>query len=137
MKKKFTNLIIDVDGAMTTGHFIYNSKGKVYKIFGPDDNDALSLLNKYININFVTGDKKGFLISKRRIVNDMKYELDLVSTTKRLAWINSRFDSNKVIYIGDGIFDHYVMKGVSYSIAPNNADILAKKTAKEAGALNA
>ena len=31
--------------------------------------------------------------------------------------------------MGDGIFDHYVMKGVGYSIAPANADKLALKEA--------
>ena len=31
--------------------------------------------------------------------------------------------------MGDGIFDHYVMKEVGYSIAPANADTLAKEEA--------
>jgi 3-deoxy-D-manno-octulosonate 8-phosphate phosphatase (KDO 8-P phosphatase) len=31
--------------------------------------------------------------------------------------------------MGDGIFDHYVMKKVGYSIAPANADKLAKQHA--------
>jgi 3-deoxy-D-manno-octulosonate 8-phosphate phosphatase (KDO 8-P phosphatase) len=31
--------------------------------------------------------------------------------------------------MGDGIFDHYVMKDVGYSIAPANADITAKNEA--------
>ena len=31
--------------------------------------------------------------------------------------------------MGDGIFDHYVMKEVAYSIAPANADENAKKSA--------
>ena len=130
MKKKFKHLIIDVDGVMTTGHFIYSSKGKLYKIFGPDDNDALSLLKKHIKIEFITGDKKGFAISKKRIVDDMNYKLYLVSTTKRLEWLREKYDLSKLIYIGDGIFDHYVMKNVGYSIAPQNADNLAKKSAK-------
>ena len=30
--------------------------------------------------------------------------------------------------MGDGIFDHYVMKQVAYSIAPSNADQNAKYT---------
>ena len=30
--------------ALTTGHFIYSSEGKMFKLFGPDDNDGLSLL---------------------------------------------------------------------------------------------
>ena len=129
MKKIFKHLIIDVDGVMTTGHFIYGSKGKLYKIFGPDDNDALSLLKKYIKIEFITGDKKGFAISKKRIVDDMSFKLNLVSTTGRVQWINERYNLNEVIYMGDGIFDHYVMKRVSYSIATNDSDTNAKKYA--------
>ena len=31
--------------------------------------------------------------------------------------------------MGDGIFDHYVMREVGYSIAPVNADQLAKESA--------
>ena len=42
--------ILDVDGVMTTGSFLYSSEGKIIKSFGPDDNDALSLLSKFIEI---------------------------------------------------------------------------------------
>ena len=116
-----TNFILDVDGVLTTGHFIYSSEGKAFKIFGPDDNDALSLLRKFIKINFITGDSKGYEISKKRIVFDMNYNLDLVSTTQRLEWIRERFNLKNVIYMGDGIFDGYVMQNVGYSIAPSNS----------------
>lgn len=118
--------ILDVDGVMTTGHFLYTSEGKSLKIFGPDDNDGLSLLNSYLSIHFVTGDRKGFPISQKRIVEDMKYPLDLVSTIRRIDWIREHHDPAEVIYMGDGIFDHYVMKEVGYSIAPANADSNAK-----------
>ena len=121
--------ILDVDGVMTTGHFLYTVEGKTMKIFGPDDNDGLSLLKPYLEIRFVTGDRRGFDISKRRIVTDMKFPLDLVSTIRRVDWISERYDLEQVVYMGDGIFDHYVMKRVGYSIAPANADILAKKHA--------
>ncbi len=122
-------LILDVDGVMTTGHFLYTVDGKVMKIFGPDDNDGLSLLKNNLEIRFVTGDKKGFDISKKRIVDDMKYPLDLVSTIRRVEWIRERYPLESVIYMGDGIFDHYVMRKVAYAIAPANADKLAKKYA--------
>lgn len=118
--------ILDVDGVLTNGQFFYTDKGKVMKIFGPDDNDALSLLKKFINIRFVTGDKKGFEISKKRI-DDMGFTLDLVSTIKRIDWIKEIYDPKEVIYMGDGIFDHYVMREVGYSISPSNGDINAKK----------
>lgn len=121
--------IADVDGVMTTGHLLYTSEGKAMKVFGPDDNDALSLLKAFIEIRFISGDKRGFPISKKRIVDDMGYALDLVSTVRRVDWIAERFPLEQVIYMGDGIFDHYVMKKVGYSIAPANADPLALKAA--------
>jgi 3-deoxy-D-manno-octulosonate 8-phosphate phosphatase (KDO 8-P phosphatase) len=121
--------ILDVDGVMTTGHFLYTAEGKVMKIFGPDDNDGLSLLKANLEIRFITGDKKGLAISKKRIVDDMKYPLDVVSTIRRVDWIKERYPLDKVIYIGDGIFDHYVMREVGYAIAPANADKLAKQHA--------
>ena len=82
-----------------------------------------------MEIRFITGDKKGFNISKKRIVDDMNYKLDLVSTVRRVDWIASLYSLDNVIYMGDGIFDHFVMKQVGYSIAPLNADLLAKKSA--------
>lgn len=119
-------LILDVDGVLTTGQFFYSKDGKQYKVFGPDDNDALALLRDRLAIRFVTGDKKGFEISRRRIVDDMKYPLDLVSTIRRAEWIAQHYDLQQVIYMGDGIFDHYVMQKVGYAIAPANADRNAK-----------
>ena len=119
--------IIDVDGVMTNGSFFYTADGKYMKIFGPDDNDGLSLLRPYLDIRFVTGDRKGFPISKKRISEDMNYPLDLVSSIKRIDWIKERYPINSVIYMGDGIFDHYVMKEVAYSIAPRNADVNSLK----------
>jgi len=122
-------VILDVDGVMTTGQFFYSEDGKVMKVFGPDDNDALSMLKPYLKIIFITGDKKGLKISKKRIVDDMKYPLEVVSTIRRVEWISKRYSLSDVIYIGDGIFDHYVFKEVGYSIATNNGDENAKKCA--------
>ncbi len=121
--------ILDVDGVMTSGTFLYSSEGKVMKVFGADDHDALSLLRPHMKIRFVTGDKKGFAISKRRIVDDMGFELDLVSTIRRVDWISEKYPLRSVVYMGDGIFDHYVMREVAYAIAPVNGDPLAKQAA--------
>lgn len=121
--------VMDVDGVLSDGTFYYTTEGKVMKKFGADDNDALSLLKPWIDIIFVTGDKRGFPISAKRIVEDMKMPLDLVSTIKRIDWIKERYNPEEVIYMGDGIFDHYVMKEVGYSISVKNGDKNAKKYA--------
>ncbi len=122
-------LILDVDGVMTTGQFFYSADGKAMKVFGADDSDALGLLLPHLEIRFITGDKRGFPISKRRIVDDMGYALDLVSTTHRVDWIAERYDLAQVAFMGDGIFDHLVMRQVGYAIAPANADPNAKQHA--------
>ena len=127
MKKKPKIFLLDVDGVMTNGQFIYNSKGKKFKIFGPDDHDGLSLLKRYIKIEFVTGDKNGFGISKKRIVEDMNFNLHLVSTIKRQDWIKKRFNFSDVIYMGDGIFDWIFMKKFFFSISCVDSNPLTKK----------
>ena len=120
--------ILDVDGVLTDGGFYYSIDGKVLKKFGPDDNDALKLLEPYIKIRFVSGDKNGYEISKKR-VEDMGFSIDLVSTTKRIEWIRENYNPLDVIYMGDGIFDSIVMKEVGYSIATSDSDNEAKNTA--------
>ena len=59
----------------------------------------------------------------------MGYDLELVSTVKRIDWINQQYDPKRVIYMGDGIFDALVMKKVGYSIATSDSDEEARKAA--------
>lgn len=125
----FKNFILDVDGVFTDGKFHYSADGKVFKIFGDADNDALSLIKDILHIEMVSGDKRGFPISKKRIADDMGYPLSLVSTFQRIDWIKKRFDLSETIYMGDGIYDPLVFKEVGFSIAPANAFINTKKYA--------
>jgi 3-deoxy-D-manno-octulosonate 8-phosphate phosphatase (KDO 8-P phosphatase) len=121
--------ILDVDGVMTDGRFYYTAEGKTMKCFGPDDHDALSLLKPFMKIIFVTGDTNGFPITKKRIVDDMRFPLELVSTVKRIDWIRANNELKDVVYMGDGIFDHYVFRAVGYGIATSDADPNATKFA--------
>jgi 3-deoxy-D-manno-octulosonate 8-phosphate phosphatase (KDO 8-P phosphatase) len=124
IKPKF--FIVDVDGVLTDGKFVYTSQGKVSKTFGPDDNDALGLLKKYLTIHMVSGDKRGYEITKKRIIDDMHFPLDLISTFDRAEWIKNHYNLEETIYMGDGIFDSIVFAQVAYSIAPANAFYIAK-----------
>jgi 3-deoxy-D-manno-octulosonate 8-phosphate phosphatase (KDO 8-P phosphatase) len=130
MKRKPENFILDLDGVMTDGRFYYTTKGKMMKVFGSDDHDALVLLRPYLNIIFITGDRKGFEISKKRIVDDMKFPLELVSTFERVEWmLKQGLDPKASIYMGDGIFDAMVFVQVAYGIAPANAFYTTKERA--------
>ena len=135
-KKKIPKIfIIDVDGVLNTGQFLYDVSGKKFKIFGPDDSDALKILNKYIKILFISGDKRGFNISKKRVI-DMGFDIKLVDTLSRYEWIQKNYKSDEVIYMGDGIFDYLVFKKVYYSICPSNADMNCLKFASFVTARN-
>jgi len=59
--------ILDVDGVMTTGHFLYTSEGKVMKIFGPDDNDGLSLLKMILKFDSLQGIKRDLPFPTREL----------------------------------------------------------------------
>lgn len=126
---KFENFIFDVDGVFTDGKFYYSEDGKILKRFGDADNDALSFLKNKLHVEMVTGDKRGFKISKKRIQDDMGYKISLVSTFQRAEWIEKKFNLEKTIYMGDGIYDPLVFKKVGYSIAPANSFYLTKKFA--------
>ena len=129
MNKKPKFFLLDVDGVITTGQFIYSRQGKLFKIFGPDDFDMLNILKKFIKIIFITSDKRGFKISQKRIYQDTGFQLNLVSNKTRLNWIKKKFEIEKIIYMGDGFFDIPIIENVKYFIAPSNCDEDLKKLA--------
>ena len=128
-RKKELIFLLDVDGVMTTGQFLYSSNGKRYKIFGPHDGDGLKMIKEKVDIKFITADKRGFEISKKRIVDDLGFSLELVSEQDRFDYINNRYNFKKLIYMGDGIHDANIIKASMFGIAPQNARVEAKKVA--------
>lgn len=120
-------VVIDVDGVMTTGTFHYSEKGKIIKVFGAHDNDGLKIIKKFFKIFFVTADKKGFKISKKRIFYDMGFELKLITEKNRYNFIEKKFGFKNTIYMGDGIYDASILKSSNLGICPANARIEAKK----------
>jgi 3-deoxy-D-manno-octulosonate 8-phosphate phosphatase (KDO 8-P phosphatase) len=122
-KKKLnlpTNFVIDLDGVFTDGKFYYSEAGKIMKVFGADDNDVLKILERYLKIQVVTADKRGFAISKKRIEDDMNMSLVLVPTKERLNWLIDNFDLATTIYMADGLLDQVIFSHVMYSICPSN-----------------
>ena len=120
-KKLPENFILDLDGVFTDGSFQYTKKGKVSKVFGADDHEAIKILSSLIKVNVVTADERGYEISKKRISEDMKLPIELISAKERPNWVISNFNCEKTIYMGDGLLDPLVFRIVYYSIAPSNA----------------
>jgi 3-deoxy-D-manno-octulosonate 8-phosphate phosphatase (KDO 8-P phosphatase) len=123
------NFVLDLDGVFTDGKFYYNQDGKYLKAFGADDHDCINVLKRFMNVQVVTADSKGFKIAKKRIKEDMDMDIDLVSASERVFWLAERYDLQKTIYMGDGVLDYLVFEKVFYSIAPANALSTTKKRA--------
>lgn len=121
MNNKPKTLIFDLDGVLTDGKIYYSEEGKIFKVFGPDDHEAIKLIRKLLKVLVITADEKGLAISKRRVEKDLGLELFLVPSQGRINWIKERFIPEEVVYMGDGIFDHLVFQEVLYAIAPGNA----------------
>jgi 3-deoxy-D-manno-octulosonate 8-phosphate phosphatase (KDO 8-P phosphatase) len=121
--------VFDVDGVLTTGQFLYSIDGKAYKIFGPHDNDGIKLLCRKMPVLFLTADRRGFQISRKRVVDDMKQELVLVGESERLEYLEKRFGLSNVIYMGDGYHDAAILERCRYGIAPISGRVEARNAA--------
>lgn len=117
--------ILDCDGTLTDGKMHYTSEGKIMKTFGCDDHSALKAISSKVEINFITADKRGFDITKKRIEEDMHMKLDLVSDDAISRWefIRNKYPSKhyKIIFMGDGIFDHICLKNAELSFTVKDA----------------
>ncbi len=122
------NFILDVDGVLTTGHFLYSMEGKAFKIFGPHDGDGLKKIKDKVNIKFISADKRGFPITEKRIL-DMGFTVDLVPEADRLNYFKEKYGFENTIFMGDGIFDAEILKLCKFGIAPINARKEAKAAA--------
>ena len=127
-------LVLDVDGVLNTGHILYSSRGKMYKVFGPHAKDGFKIIKKYLNdITFITADVTGWEITYARIVKDWKYDpsqLVLVTEEDRMGWFEKNCNFDTTAYIADGYNDAPVLKGVSVGIAPISARIEWRESAK-------
>lgn len=111
--------ILDVDGVLSSGQFLYDSSGKQYKIFGAHDNEGLKLISTHIKISFISADNRGFEISKKR-VEDLGFEISLVNEDKREDYFK-KFNDDVVVFMGDSYTDSLIFDKVFYSITPKNA----------------
>lgn len=127
-KAKVSNLVMDVDGVITNGKFGYTQEGKMSKEFGSHDSDALQIIKEKINVYFISADKKGFEISRKRI-NDMGFGLELISARDRERYVLEKKATGFTVYIGDSFTDIPAMKVADFSMAPRNAFKPAKKMA--------
>lgn len=116
--------LIDCDGIITTGESFYTSEGKLLKSYGCYDKEMMKILGRVgWEFEFVSDDKNGFSITKKRI-DDLGYELHKASPEERLKIISDykriiKYDV--VVFIGDSISDIPSLIKADFSGTCNNA----------------
>lgn len=127
--EKFNYLVSDVDGILTDGGHYYDSEGKRLKKFGSNDKDAIKKIEEVFGLEviFVSADKIGFEIVKKRISDDWGKKLISLGAKEREEYIKNL--PGKKIYVGDGIHDAEIFKEVDLSFCLSDSTPQAKKNA--------
>ncbi len=122
--KKIKLLILDVDGVLTDGRIIYDSKGRDSKFFDVHDGLGVYLLRRS-GIKTILITAKGSKTIKPR-AKDMRveeYYEDVFPKTKVLDKILNKHNVAKeeICFIGDDLVDLSIMKAVGFPAAVANA----------------
>lgn len=122
--KKIKLLILDVDGVLTDGRIIYDSKGRDSKFFDVHDGLGVYLLRR-AGIKTILITAKGSKTIKPR-AKDMRveeYYEDVFPKIKVLERIlfKHKVAKDEICFIGDDLVDLSIMKAIGFPVAVANA----------------
>ena len=122
--KKIRLLILDVDGVLTDGRIIYDSKGRDSKFFDVHDGLGVYLLRRWgIKTILITAKGSKTIKPRARDMRVEEYYEDVFPKTKVLDKILNKHNVSKeeICFIGDDLVDLSIMKAVGFPVAVANA----------------
>jgi len=122
--KKIKLLLLDVDGVLTDGRIIYDSKGRDSKFFDVHDGMGVYLLKK-AGIKTILITAKGSRAIRPR-ARDMQVEAVFENISPKTAVLDEilkkyKVTTDEMCFVGDDLVDLCLMKRVGFSIAVFNA----------------
>lgn len=139
--KKIKLLLLDVDGVLTDGRIIYDSRGRDMKFFDVHDGLGVYLLKKGGIPTILITAKDSKAISPR--ARDMQVEevfADISPKSSILGAILKKYkiEADEICFVGDDLVDLCLLKKVGFPIAVSNAAAEIKEaafyvTAKQGG----
>lgn len=122
--KKIKLLMLDVDGVLTDGRIIYDSKGRDSKFFDVHDGMGVYLLKK-AGIPTVLITAKGSRAIKPRARDMQAAEVfaDISPKSSVLERVLKKYNvtSEEICFVGDDLVDLCLMKRVGFPVAVFNA----------------
>lgn len=130
--KKVKFLLLDVDGVLTDGRIIYDSKGRDSKFYDVHDGLGVYLLGR-MGIKTILITAKGSKTIKPR-ARDMRVEAvfeNILPKTKVYEKVKKTYGlrDEEICFVGDDLVDLCVLKRAGVPIATHNAASEVKKAA--------
>jgi len=122
--KKVKLLLLDVDGVLTDGRIIYDSKGRDMKFFDVHDGMGVYLL-KMAGIKTILITAKGSRAIKPR-ARDMRVEAVFENISPKTLVLDKilkkcNITIDEICFVGDDLVDLCLMKRVGFAVAVCNA----------------
>jgi 3-deoxy-D-manno-octulosonate 8-phosphate phosphatase (KDO 8-P phosphatase) len=130
--KKISMLILDVDGVLTDGKIIYDSKGNEMKFFNVLDGLGLVLLRKAgIKTAIITAKASKVVVRRSKDMQILRVYQNRHNKQETYREILKEFklSDDKVCFMGDELIDLPVLKRVGLAVAVSNAVSEVKKVA--------
>ncbi len=130
--KKIKMLILDIDGVMTDGRIIYDSKGNELKCFNVLDGMGLAVLKQIkMKVALVTAKGSRAVLRRARDIGVTEVWQNAHDKLKPYRQIlkKHKLKNEDICFVGDDLVDLSVMKRAGLSVAVANASPEAKRTA--------
>lgn len=117
-------LLLDVDGVLTDGRIIYDSKGRDSKFFDVHDGLGVYLLHKAgIPTILITAKGSRAIKPRARDMRVVQVYTDIFPKSSVLDKILRKYalDAGEVCFVGDDLVDLSLMKRVGFPVAVFNA----------------
>ena len=128
--KKIKLLLLDVDGVLTDGRIVYDSRGRDSKFFDVHDGLGVYLLSKAgIKTILVTAKGSATIMHRARDMRVAEVLQDVSDKAAILKRVTKKYGvrPEEVCFVGDDLVDLGLMKKVGMAVAVANACAEIKK----------
>ncbi|MBL7085208.1 MAG: HAD-IIIA family hydrolase [Candidatus Omnitrophica bacterium] len=130
--KRIKMLILDIDGVMTDGRIIYDSKGNELKCFNVLDGFGLALLHQAgIKAALITAKGCPAVLRRARDIRAVEVKQKTLDKLSAFRQILKKYNLNSrhICFIGDDLLDLPAMKRAGFAVAVPNGSAEVRKIA--------
>lgn len=121
--RKIKMLVLDIDGVMTDGRIIYDSRGNDLKCFNVQDGLGLALLHQAgIKVTLITAKASRTVLRRARDIGAVEIKQNAIDKLPAFNQILKKHNLKykDICFVGDDLIDLPLMRRVGLAVAVNN-----------------